>query len=414
MTDNNDKEVINDFILKYKDIWYDFVLIRYNVLYGDLKNLFIQLGCNMNDINKFFSYCKFYRNQAILLPINRTNIFSDTFDEYKNIISDFSCYSKNNSSKSFILTYFLIYNAMQHFINAGIFKIGRKYFGFEHIIGQELELLGKENKILTKENIILKFKHFILARLCQTNIFGIYVSDTREFYGMGVFGTELKKLSKMNEIPLANCKKNLFSNKLSELEFDQFINQCINSDINNISNISNYKINENTYCTDNIHDFGFGNLILNRMSFIIFHDLSIMLENTNENKHNMFYPSLDKMYSLLYNFSIYCHCYPFQNKNESFYLSQYFDFRNKTFPNQLNFKIELSDFNYFYGGIYIDGTLLHKACSMRYNNYCDILINKGNFDFLKYSPHHQSKRMTPLQLAKQANNAVVLALIQVT
>ena len=87
--------------------------------------------------------------------------------------------------------------------------------------------------------------------------------------------------------------------------------------------------------------------------------ISNTIDSRNAKLDDMYFPFLCKMYQFLFNFGIFCHCYPFQEQNESFYVMQYFNFRKKVFEIDLNqqFTFQLKQFDYFsteFGG----GTLL--------------------------------------------------------
>ena len=213
----------------------------------------------------------------------------------------------------------------------------------------------------------------------------------------------------------------LFDNDLTD--FNTFMKTCVQD----IGDFKSYKVNENA----KNRDFGFGNLIVNRMSFIIFHDLSVSSiintitgeNNVELNKESMFYPSLEKLFKLLYNFGVYCHCYPLvyvkdkEAETEFYYVSQYLKYGQNIFRNIGDTDISLKEINYFdlssHGAYGYHGTLLHKACCRGFHVYAEILINKDNFDIHKYNPFIPRERKTPLDIAKEQYSSFLLSLMKV-
>ena len=117
------------------------------------------------------------------------------------------------------------------------------------------------------------------------------------------------------------------------------------------------------------------------------------------------------MFSFVWNFSIYCHLYPFNYKDESFYLSEYFDCRDKILKID-SIDASLKNFNYFCFHRN-DGTLLHRACSFNLIHYCNILINKDDFDVEKYNAFKNENKKTPLDIAKEEQHSMIVSLMQV-
>ena len=398
---NNNKKSVG-FDEKYVPLWNDFVLIRFNLLFGDLYQLFIKLGCNKMNINKFYKYFKFYRNQAILLPINcyadETNytdmLFARNFEEYTKMTQYFdnNNYNVNNANGikiNPILMYIMIYNCVFGMMYNELIDAN---YGFESTIDSNL------NDIDSNDKLIALLSDYMVKQFCQTNIFGTYLESN-----------ETK--SELNNSIMIKCKELLFNNNLDK--FQQFLNNSL-KDIN-ITNIKSYKLNENKTAGN---DFGFCNLIVSRMSFIIFHDLSLIMSNSNDNSNSMLYPSLSKMYKFLFNFSIYCHSYPFDATYQSFYLSQYFDLRDKAFSslsdsNDDSVDISVKQFYYYKFQQSLDGTLLHKATSSNMKYYCDILI-KDNFDVRKKNVFYEKKHIkSPFDIAKDSKFVAILSLMQV-
>ena len=158
--------------------------------------------------------------------------------------------------------------------------------------------------------------------------------------------------------------------------------------------------------------------IVNRMSVVIFNDLVHFDINKDNQECNIHFPKLIPMCQFLYNFAIYCHCYPFDRVNESFYLSQYFDLRHQIYYSS-NVSQELKHFNYFnyYSDNFgCDGTLLHATCYREHNQYSEILIG-DDFNCRQYNMQRDFYKKTPLMLVSpgsQKSNTYLLTLMQVT
>ena len=448
-------------------IWNDFVSFRINYLYNDLNKLLLNLNVSRTNIKWFYKYFKFQRNQFIYLPTNNgydCALYSNNFKEYKEITDYFSVNNNGNNGDA-ILRYFLIYNAIFTLINKCYKKDthNNNVFGFDNIIYEN------KDKILNNKNIneliVSLLMNFMLDQFCTTNIFTFNkenknkINDCRNEYinnmnknknnnnnsndndnlvykewndtpfqytGSFALNKDKDKIdAKMKKYYLANndiilnkCKAVLFNNNLTK--FKQFLNESIKDiNLNNIENYVNVDHNDQNQGQFN----GLSCFIVNRMSLIVFNDLSYFDRNELGNvKH----PSLLSMYKFLWNFSVYCHCYPFQSAEyEKFYLLQYFYFKNTMYKNVFNNKNAtmamttpnapqeplLHNFNYFNYESLMEGTILHHACFSRCNQYCDLLL-KDNFDPFKYNIFSKKGRLTPFDICKQLNYSFGLTLMQ--
>ena len=92
--------------------------------------------------------------------------------------------------------------------------------------------------------------------------------------------------------------------------------------------------------------------IINRMAFVVFHDLFIC---TTKGSAPLF-PTLKELFQILWNWSVYCACYPWlmydpSNKesmaslslDESFFISQYWLLRDKTFTGVCFYPVIICD-----------------------------------------------------------------------
>ena len=129
----------------------------------------------------------------------------------------------------------------------------------------------------------------------------------------------------------------------------------------------------------------------------------------------MMFPHLLKMYQFLYNFSVYCFCYPMKydvilsKTNESFYLSQYFDLRHTIYKNifcKYNIDTKLSNFNYYRHTPYEDGTLLHRCAAADYRSYGLILLRDG-FDVDTKNRHTGKGCFTPLKICQGKSGSLL-------
>lgn len=429
---------------QYSSTWHDFVSLRLTLLYGDLKRLFLDLGCSINDINHFYSYCKFYRTQCILFPICSSRLFTESFNEYKDICKYFgekdSNYCHSIESIDPILVYFVIYNGIYELLTKYCRINGRDQYGFDAAI-----INIDDVKDISQVGDVLKI--YMFDQFCQSNLFcktKSYITSVKFCKGEARYLNEHPE----NEPHMKNMKKVLFdfvdtngngnNNKIdnSASSMNQFLS-FLKQSVQDISNICKYRSNYHNYkyhqsANDDTRDYGFTNLITNRVAFLVFHDLSkLMFGSNNKEKEKkrekeMFYPLLTKMYKFLWNFCVYFHCYPSpqfddDKKHEGHYLTQYFEFRKCLFVNVFNgsdfvYDAILQNFNYYdyekhYG---TDGTLLHTVFSNDYNLYSEVLINKDNFDcYKKGRPDKKGNSRTPNWVANHHHNLVITGIMKV-
>ena len=252
---------------KYLNVWCDFVWIRYNLLFGDLNDLFLnKLKCKQKNIDAFYSYAKFQRNKPILFPTHGGYMYN--FEHYKEMTNKFA--------NTPFVTYLIIYNCIFNIYYNKLYDVKTKesYYGFEGLFSDLGEDFGCSN------DFIGALIDYTLNKFCQTNVFGKYTRTKTGEYDLQTSEDEKKCILEENERALVNCKAVLFNNDLSQ--FSQFVRKSIKD----IKNVKSYKINENEHWIDpnsGGRDYGFCNLIVNRMSFIVFHDLLVFCNNNNNN-----------------------------------------------------------------------------------------------------------------------------------
>ena len=145
-------------LILYQFIWQDFVFVRYNLIFGELKNLFLSFGVDEKDFKHFVTFYKFYRNQAAILPMNShidEGLYNENFSEYKEMMKYFK--------SSPIGTYLIIYNCIFNIIYS--FNGYAKPHGFE----QTFESMDEFEETLSDH---------LLKQFAQTNIFGTFILDS--------------------------------------------------------------------------------------------------------------------------------------------------------------------------------------------------------------------------------------------
>ena len=400
--------------IKYESIWKDFISIRTNLIETELDSLFIKLGCNGKDIKYFKSFFNYKRNQCALLPTNGDfyyHLFSNNFEKYKQVFDYFSSKNRKNKRNGLhpILRYFLIWNGVFMLVNSTL----SGFDGIIHKVYSVIDSRNKKKKTNDKLDVGLIEKYFapfIVTKFCQTNIFGNYVNS---FDLARIEDKETKgEITKKNKETVGNCQKVIFNNDLEDLK------RLFKYSIQDVGNIDSYTSDKNC---------GLSNFIINRIAFVAFHDLSVKVNNsigndsnkngTSEEQEERLFPNLQAMFEFIYNFGIYCHCYPNTEGEQSFYISQYYDYRNKLIDmTSHGFEAKLEDFNYFNINVNDDynGTLLHRASMNNHRQYCEVLLKNG-FDCNKYNRKlHKYKRKTPFDIAKKQNNMAIVSLMEVT
>ena len=485
LTSLNDLKICN----QHESLWRDFVLFRINFFENTLKALFLDtLECDPDEFNQFYQYFRFFRAQCGLLPVNsygKNLLFEKHFDQFKRMVSYFNDINNkyvNNNNKSDnlhpIYKYIVLWNGINSLLdhNAGYSKNGNEIlrsgdaFGF----GDKLEntvFAPRENKDNTdKKNdnnncndsqlidqICNALEEYVIDELLQSNVFGTYLNKNGyetnkedEDNNGDEEKTMLREEKEDNRIESENKK---IRQKGLKLVFG-----IDTSDESNKSDAWNEFLKLNRYCVQDISDvmkykwleqdhgldmdtggYAIQHFIVNRLTYVIFHDLNVYHDDNIDDK-SMLYPNLLTLYKFLYNFSVYCICYPFRTSvwsekvNESFYLTQYFDLRDTLYSNIFNddnnnhsnnhnnnnnnnnnndnIKAILPRFNYFRKYLDKDGTLLHRAACSDYRQYCEILIKNG-FSVNEPNRLHSDDSKTPYQIVKESTKSSLKPLFQV-
>ena len=387
---------------KYLSLWNDFVSIRMNLIYGKLYRLFEStLNIPKDKIDKFYKYLTHYRIFCAMLPFNKntSNVSCNIRESFYKMTREFNetGHDTNKMINIGCLNHFyrfmVIWNGVSIILNNGL----------THKIGG---ILVEKDKGNDRDNNDLMIQlcslasEFICDQLAQTNVFGNYIISAEDDSKMA----EQKKIELNNAKLFQNCKKMVFNDSFDEL--NQLIRYCTQ----NISDIASYSVNVIKE-KNNFGESGILGFIVNELSYVIFHDLT--MNSLNENKDNseqLLFPKLLKMSKFIYNLSCYLYCYPFKHSsgNETFYISQYFDLRNTLFTdifdksNKMSQKSgKLNNYNYFCfsrSSSANGGTLLHGASECSYFEYCRILMKNG-FDINQADRHNGKRKTTPYQMA---------------
>ena len=136
---------------------------------------------------------------------------------------------------------------------------------------------------------------YILIEMIKTRIFGI---DTNLesimifYYNKDVYSSSI----------VSFIIENIFNNNLKS--FKKLLKYCV-KDIKFNNNIKKLK---DIYKVNNWEEYGISFYIINRLSYVIYHDLLCI--NIQKNDNQLLFPLLKKFFKFIYNCSIYCHCHP--------------------------------------------------------------------------------------------------------
>ena len=325
---------------KYSSLWNDFVSIKVNLFDGKLKHLFKNiLNIDENKINQFYNYFSHYRTLCAILPVNAdcgvgsnmpmsymngvNSSINEWFEMTEKIAikreAEETAELENSGSVRSNLDDIFRFNVLWN----GIFSILHKKIAVE-VVGLVTRLKNYDGDKIFKR-ILSIIRDYIFVEMVHTNIFGRAIRIDHD-------GEENPSHEEKLEIRANNkkasdlCKAQLFDGDINQVK--QLIAYCTKE---NISNIESYT-NDITCIVP---------FIVNELSYVVFHDLTIDLLNNNDKKDNSnsnsnnnssnskaLFPKLLKFFKFLYNLSCYIYCYPFQDEKESFYVSYYFDLRN--------------------------------------------------------------------------------------
>ena len=352
---------------KGKIIYNDFVCIQTELIDTKLKDLLLKYSnsqsdtngqnAHIHDVDCLYSKVKKRRNMCALLPF-KTSIaqwYDISYNEYIKMIEKFNI-NKNQNLTKFCIIYNGIANMFLNYKNKG-FDL------YVHSIAN-----GNSNTLSG-------------------------LSDMVESYIV----QEISKIGLFDSIQILNfeqlCKYCVQDIKLNKNAMSY--GECINAYTINTSEKSDW-------------DYGFVFFIINRLSFVIFHDL-MCHENPNE-KSDVMFPHLLPFYEFFYNFCVFVHCYPHCNvqtrKDEIFYMKEYHQLKNQLYDNN---KYGLKNFSYFNNSAFgDDGTLLHRATYCGFQFYVELLLRDGfDCNFKNSSEYHKSS----LKIANEQNHFDIVSLM---
>ena len=307
---DNDKNSIVNFKNEYSSLWNDFVNIRINLIENELKYLFLNiLNVNKSDLDYFYSHFKYYRNQCVLLPTNTgyRAPFHNNFQRYKEIVNYFWNNNNNNNNNSNtnrnstnnynivkfndinpILIYFYIWNTIFTIMNKPYGKDQKKGYkpgniDFRYGFDNKITKNDLENNSVTSNKILALLKDWLLNEFSQTNVFGQFHDgyENNETNGPTEKETieEIEVKREENKKSFNKCLLSLFNNDLTS--FEKLLEYVIKDlDLTNINNYKQY-INYDKYEEKYVNGTGISNFIVNRLSYVIFHDLVISQSLTN-------------------------------------------------------------------------------------------------------------------------------------
>ena len=396
----------------YKSMCQDFLSINNQLIDTKLKNLLLENSKSEDDID--YLYDKFIKRRSIcaLLPFKHCEFPYNKYGlDYIELINKFN---ENNNKK--LKMFCILYNCIvSMFITGDNSDRGGfdKYINAYNSDGNDIDLSSL-------------CQWYILIEMSKCGIFGKGGSDDitsnnkdEVYFGKDVFESSI----------ISSIITNILNNDLTA--FGKLADYCV-QDIKSNKNIDElkdiYKLNDDS---DSGY-YGISFYILNRLTYVIFHDLLCI--NINDMNYNMdtsdllLFPSLTRLFKFFYNFSVYCHCYPhsasYNNKtSQLFYIKEYYQLKNTLFEfEQANtgekkekeleenvimiISISLNRFNYYCNYIY-DGSLLHRAVVDNFDGYVELLL-KDAFD----ANMPNKSKWTPISLAKKENRLLILSLLK--
>ena len=388
----------------YQLMYGDFLSINNQLIDFKLKNFLLKHSINGED-DVDFIYSKFIRRRNIcaLLPFKHCEKDWNIHGlDYIELINRFN---KNKNKK--LKLFCIIYNCI-----SSVFITGdnSKYGGFDKYIHYfDYNQPSNESNDI-KPNLSSLCQWYILIEMIKTGIFGNdnrLTSPEDHYYGKDVYDSSV----------VSFIVANVFDNDLSS--FKQLTEYCVqdikeNNDIDHLKNI--YGLNDNY----GRGYYGISFYILNRLSYVIFHDLLCIDMKKNDDNLNdlLLFPSLIKFYKFLYNFAIYCHCYPHfgaegKKVYELFYMKEYYKFKNTMYDYKMkkNLSTELHRFNYYCYNEW-DGSLIHCAVYNNFVGYVELLLKNGFDPYMTSRYSRAAGGNTPVSLAKEKHLVIVLSLFE--
>ena len=445
-------ETLLDSDKNYKILFEQFNSIHNNLINTKLKDTLVEFtnkynnnsnnnsnnDDNVSDIDRLYENLIIQRKVCALLPFKQCERWHHTFkfnkkDTYRTIINYL-----NNSNSDILKLYLMIYNGVSNMCIKAIYSsdgTADKY-GFDYYLFMNSGY--NDNSI----DLVEALSNYILNQISQTTLFGHFYSyyDSRQHNQTQ--DTRKNELLKQKEA-IEQLKKDLFDNDMNE--FNQLIKYCLqdliinqdkndNNDNNNNNSILNVYDN-NINKKDKRKNFCYGIVffIINRLSFVIFHDLIYYkyhyfnnidtnnISNDSESKVLLF-PKLKKFYKFFYNFSVYAHCYPSHWNEYLFCIEEFYNLKDTIYELNLHNKDKnghLREFNYFLVHARtesVGGTLLHSSVSFGsiFSQYSKLLLTYG-FSRICNVPncYYRGEYMiTPFTIAQGGNDYSTLSLMK--
>ena len=344
----------------------DYLSINNKLIDGDLKQLLHEKSSVANDID--FLYSKFQRRRTICarLPFKSHETHTDYNSGYYNYMLLINRFNDNGNVN--IKKFLIIYNGV---INLFL----KTLFNQEHNTAEGFDYyLHEINSKETEMNVNL-------SDVCQMYILEEIAKITND-PKTSIFGEDTDELNRLSKYCVQDIKLN------------ENLAQCLDV----------YKMKTTTSVN---HDYGIAFFVINRLAFVIFHDLMCLASGNNTNR--MMFPDLDEFYKCFYNFSVYIHCYVHRNgqHNDLFYIKEYYHLRDALYKTKNSEYCDLKNFNYLDTNQH-DGTLLHVYIHRNLEYLVEMALKDG-FDCYQVNKHKASK--TPLQLALRQNDFAILALL---
>ena len=407
------------------NIWHDYLAINCNFIHKELKNsLLVLTNKNIQDVEYLYKKWFFCRNMCAYLPIKyHQHEGLDNWKEYIEMTEYFENKDKNHPLSLFCMIYSGIANMMFKWdqnTEAGEHGLDGYLYHYYHSNKNKKRVL-KENKSIA--DICLDY---FLDHIIQTGIFGYFVSD---FIFTDVKGDEKTQELKKRDLAMKKMFKILFNNDKSDLlKLMQYCVQDIKCDVDQ-DVVDRY--DANTTNTENIKrvsgepetNLGIVFYVINRLSFVVFHDLTIwklQKENKSSSSLSMFYPKFVKLYQFLYNFCVWNQCYPQMKeksgKHEALHIERYYTLRDTVYRNvfdenevdakEKDLKQPLLEYFQLYDMFNSEGTLLHCAAAYDMRYYTQILLN-DNFPFDIYNRRGKKRGRTALDIANDENSFAI-------
>ena len=290
-------------------IFKDYLSIQKILIDTKLKQ-FLSRWCDSNDVDYLYSKLVRRRNVCALFPCKSPRkrplyAYKEFGDKnwYDPIMNKLN--SIDTESRETIKRFCIIYNSICNLL-LGVFdsyQQSEDEYGFDSYVVNKHKQAQTEKKENSDSD---SYNNMDLAHLC-------------EMYILEHIPHTLAKAKETEMTSKEDVKDYFFHDKSSLNQFSQLITYCV-QDIKLNSNLEEcldvYKINKSEKCQ---WDYGLVFYIINRLAFVVFHDLLCKdneKQKQDENNKVMF-PDCILFFQFLYNFGIYTHCYPWNDKNET-------------------------------------------------------------------------------------------------